>query len=252
MAKKGPEFYDDAMVFAKYQAKRAHAGDNAVNSLEKPVFDELAGDLSGLRILDLGCGDARFGREALQQGCLTYVGVEGSRNMFQLAQETLAGTEGTVVHAALENWTYPDQAFDLVTSRLVLHYVEDLTALYTHVYRSLVSGGRFVFSLEHPVITSSNRARPGDGVRQDWIVDGYFETGRRLVSWMGGELIKFHRTIEDYFGGLRAAGFQVDAVRESRPQRVHFTDEATYLRRKRIPLMLFMAAHRPHSSDFPQ
>jgi hypothetical protein len=62
---------------------------------------------------------------------------------------------------------------------------------------------------------------------------------------MGGEVIKYHRTIEDYFTALRAAGFAVDAVRESRPQRARFQDEVTYERRKRIPLMLFFSAHRP-------
>lgn len=250
MAKSDPAFYDDAGVFARYQAKRAHPANNARETLEKPVFDELAGDLGGLGILDLGCGDAGFGREAMAQGCREYVGVEGSRNMFRLAQETLAGTKGTVIHAALESWMYPEQAFDLVASRLVLHYVEDVAALCARVYRALVPGGRFIFSVEHPVITSCNRARPGDGVRQEWIVDDYFNTGRRVVSWMGAELVKYHRTVEDYFGGLGAAGFHVDAVRESRPRRAHFSDEATYRRRMRIPLMLFLAAHRPHP-DLP-
>ena len=78
-------------------------------------------------------------------------------------------------------------------------------------------------------------------------MDDYFETGPRVTNWMGGEVIKYHRTIEDYFVALRAAGFVVDALRESRPQRAQFQDEARYKRRKRIPLMLFFSAHRPPS-----
>lgn len=244
MAKRGPDFYDDASVFAAYRAKSAQPY-NAKETLEKPVFDELVGALRELRILDLGCGDTQFGREALQEGCRTYVGIEGSRNMFHLAQTTLAATKGTVIHAPIEAWSYPEQQFDLVTARLVLHYVEDLATVVAHVYRSLVPGGRFIFSVEHPVITSCDRAWRGGGVRQDWIVDDYFATGRRVVSWMGGELIKFHRTVEDYFSTLRTSGFAVDAVRESSPKRAVFADDATYERRKRIPLMLFFAARRP-------
>lgn len=50
MAKRGPDFYDQAGVFARYRAGRARPG-NANDTLEKPVFDELADDLPGLRIL---------------------------------------------------------------------------------------------------------------------------------------------------------------------------------------------------------
>jgi hypothetical protein len=59
---------------------------------------------------------------------------------------------------------------------------------------------------------------------------------------MGGQVVKYHRTVEDYFTALRRAKFTIDDVRESRPQRALFPDEASYIRRKRIPLMLFFAA----------
>jgi hypothetical protein len=103
-------------------------------------------------------------------------------------------------------------------------------------------GGRFVFSLEHPVITSCDRAWQTAGVRQDWIVDDYFESGPRSTDWMGGRVIKYHRTVEDYFIALRQAGFSVDELEECRPKRAHFADEATYERRKRIPLFLLFSA----------
>jgi len=102
--------------------------------------------------------------------------------------------------------------------------------------------GRRETRVEHPVITSCDRAWQAGGPRQDWIADDYFETGPRTTSWMGGTVIKYHRTIEDYFGALVRAGFAVNAVRESRPRRALFADEATYERRKRIPLMLFFSA----------
>jgi SAM-dependent methyltransferase len=249
MALNGPEFYDDETVFATYAARRERQVDNPNDALEKPVFDELAGPLADLRILDLGCGDAGFGLEALQQGCSSYLGIDGSRKMIELAQEKLAGAPGegtqlTALQAAIETWDYPFQQFDVVTARLALHYVEDIDAVFANVYRSLVEGGRFIFSIEHPVITSSDRAWQSGGKRQHWIVDDYFETGPRATSWLGGQVIKYHRTIEDYFTALRRAGFVVDDVRESRPRRALFPDEAAYARRKRIPLMLFFSARR--------
>jgi SAM-dependent methyltransferase len=244
MGKNGPEFYDDEEVFATYASRRARVdGPNEV--LEKPIFDELMGDLTGLRILDLGCGHAAFGLEALQRGCQSYLGIDGSHKMMEAAKEKLAGTPGKVVRATIEAWDYPSQQFDLVTSRLALHYIQEIEPVFPRIYQALVDEGRFIFSIEHPVITSCDRAWQTGGLRQDWIVDGYFETGIRITKWMGGEVIKYHRTVEDYFGVLRAAGFSVDALRESRPQRERFRDPATYERRKRIPLMLFFSAYRP-------
>lgn len=245
MAHKGPKFYDDEAVFATYMSGRETRLDSPNDTLEKPIFDELVGNLANLHILDLGCGNAAFGLEALQQACHAYLGIDGSHKMVEAAQAKLAGTLGKVVRAAIETWDYPLQQFDLVTSRLALHYVQEIEPVFAKVYQALVETGRFIFSVEHPVITSCDRAWQTDGPRQHWIVDDYFETGPRLTAWMGGEVIKYHRTIEDYFAALRLAGFVVDEVRGSRPQRASFSDEATYERRKRIPLMLFFSAHRP-------
>lgn len=239
----GPAFYDDDAVFNTYMARRSRP-DNPNDTLEKPVIFELVDDLTHQRILDLGCGDATFGREALAQGCQSYLGIEGSRHMVEIAQKNLAGTLGQVVHATLEAWDYPAATFDLVVSRLVLHYIQDVDAVFTKVYHTVVSNGRFVFSVEHPVITSCDRGWQGNGPRQDWLVDDYFQTGRRLTSWMGGQVIKYHRTVENYFVGLQRAGFVVESVREAEPQRQRFGDDATYRRRQRIPLFLIMAGRR--------
>lgn len=244
MGKNGPEFYDDEEVFATYAARRARI-DGPNETVEKPIFDELMGSLTHLRILDLGCGDAAFGIEALQQGCESYLGIDGSHKMVAAAKAKLAGTRGNVVQATIETWNFPFQQFDLITSRLAFHYVEAIAPVFARIYQALVGGGRIIFSVEHPVITSCDRGWQFEGPRQDWIVDDYFETGPRITNWMGGKVIKYHRTIEDYFLALSTAGFVVEALRESRPQPARFHDPATYERRKRIPLMLFFSAHRP-------
>jgi len=243
MGKQGPAFYDDDAAFADYMARRRRP-DNPNDTLEQPVLRELAGAVTGCRILDLGCGDAAFGRHVLACGCGAYVGVDGSRNMVAAAHQTLAGTPGEVVHAAIEHWTYPSAAFDLVVSSLALHYVADLEAVFARVFRTLKSGGRFVFSVEHPVITSCDRGLPS-GQRQAWLVDDYFDIGARVTTWHGQPVRKYHRTTEAYVAALQGAGFTISGLRESHPQRALFTDNAEYERRKRIPLFLFLAGQKP-------
>jgi hypothetical protein len=62
---------------------------------------------------------------------------------------------------------------------------------------------------------------------------------------MGGQVIKYHRTVEDYFVGLQQAGFMVESLREAEPRRAMFgEDEETYQRRKRIPLFLIMTGQK--------
>jgi SAM-dependent methyltransferase len=244
MTYEGPDFYDDKAVYKTYLARRQRYN-NPNATLEKPVVLELIGDLTEKRILDIGCGDAMFGREALARGCQSYLGVDGSSNMVESARTVLAGTKGEIVQAALENWDYPAAAFDLVISRLVLHYIRDVDSVFRQIYKALVISGLFVFSVEHPVITSSDRGWQSEGPRQDWIVDSYFDAGQRLTSWMGGKVIKYHRTVENYFTSLRRAGFVVEDLREAEPKPERFEgDEETYQRRRRIPLFLIMAARK--------
>ncbi|MCB0246822.1 MAG: methyltransferase domain-containing protein [Anaerolineae bacterium] len=243
MAHAGPDFYDDDAVFATYQGRRQRP-DSPNDTMEKPVIVQLIGEVAGKHVLDLGCGDAAIGRDLLQRGAASYLGVEGSHKMAALARQTLAGTPGQVVMQTIEAWTAPVAAFDLTVSRLVFHYVADLTPVFAAVFRSLAGGGKFVFSVEHPVITSCNRGWPAGTRRQDWVVDDYFSTGERVTSWMGGTVKKYHRTVEDYFRLLRDAGFEVEALREACPQRNRFDDPQTYERRKRIPLFLVLAARK--------
>jgi SAM-dependent methyltransferase len=244
MSPHGPAFYDDDRIFATYTAHRQQP-DNPPDSLEKPVFLDLAGAVVDQRILDLGCGAALFGREALEQGCRMYVGVEGSRNMVAVAKKTLAGSTGKVIHTAIEAWNYPEAAFDLVVSRLVLHYIEDFAAICANVYQTLAPNGRFIFSVEHPVITACAHSWQTNGSQSGWIVDTYFVPGPRITAWLGGEVVRYHRTIEAYFAPLQSAGFVVESLRESSPYREQFADEVTYEQRKRVPLFLFLAARKP-------
>ena len=65
MSASGPAFYDDDAVFATYMDRRRRS-DSPNETLEKPVVLELAGDLAKQRVLDLGCGDATFGRMLIQ------------------------------------------------------------------------------------------------------------------------------------------------------------------------------------------
>lgn len=234
---KGSDFYEQESFFHSYQARR-YSQENANDTLERPVLMELLGQMKGARVLDLGCGDAAIGLEAMGQGCAQYTGLEGSSKMAALAREKLKNTSSRVIHASMEEWGFPEQSYELVLSRLALHYVEDIQSLFLKVFNTLVTGGKLVFSIEHPVITSTLQTH---GQRTHWVVDQYFHSGRREQEWLGSKVVKYHRTIEEYFLALQTVGFKIEAIRESKPQRKYFLNEETYERRMRIPLFLFFS-----------
>lgn len=240
----GADFYDEEQVFAHYTQRRQQA-DSPNDTIEQPIFMEMLGDYAGKSILDLGCGDGGFGAELLAGGAQAYTGVEASARMAALAQEHLTAVGGALYHDSIEGWTYPETVFDLVVSRLALHYTDRIEQTFAKIYGALKPGGRLIFSVEHPVLTSSNAAATTSGRRYEWIVDNYFITGARNVTWMGSAVIKFHRTVEDYFTALQRTGFTVEHLRESRPRPENFTDPELYKRRTRIPLFLFLAARKP-------
>lgn len=244
---RGSDFYDNDANFSNYMERR-RGQENANDTLEKPVICELIGELEGgvkgKKILDLGCGDAKFAKDLFAWGCEEYIGVEGSSNMVQLAKKTLDPYNASVIPMSMESYDYPANTFDLVISRLAIHYIEYVDDLFSQIYLTLKPGGSLMFSVEHPVITSTLQP---SGIRTNWIVDQYFIEGYREQQWLGGTVQKYHRSVEQYFRALQKAGFTIEHLRESTPDRKHFIHEETYERRLRIPLFLFLSAKVPDS-----
>ncbi|HSZ71007.1 MAG TPA: class I SAM-dependent methyltransferase [Solirubrobacteraceae bacterium] len=212
--------------------------------MEHPALREELGAVSGLRVLDLGCGDAEIGRELLDAGAARYRGIDGSARMVDAARRTLAGTTGEAVVCDIEDLAEPAESFDLVLSRMALHYVANLAPVLRACGACLAPGGRLVFTVVHPVITASDIRASSSEPRQSWVVDDYFNIGPRDQQWLGARTVWHHRTIEDYVSELRNAGFALVNLRECAPRRERFGDDAEFERRRRIPLVLLLAGAR--------
>lgn len=237
---RGGGFYDDPDVHACYTARSAPDRFNPNHVMEEPAILAEVGDPTGLRVIDLGCGDGRFGRELLEAGCASYHGVDGSTRMVEVARRNLAGTSARVERVDMEDFESDARPTDLVTARLSLHYIADLDAVLRSAARSLVPGGRVVFSVLHPVITSHRTVN--DGQRMTWTVDDYFHPGPRRRQWMGSVVTWQHRTVENYVHAMIRAGFCRTALRECEPVIDRFDGDGDELaRRRRVPLFLLLS-----------
>ncbi|PGY08156.1 class I SAM-dependent methyltransferase [Bacillus sp. AFS031507] len=236
----GASAYDNDQFFENYITRR-NREESPNNMIEKPILLELIGDIEGKKVLDLGCGDAKFGIELLQKRCISYDGVEGSKNMVKEATKNLNGSLGKVHFSSMETWDFQPDQYDLIVSRLAIHYLADLKDLFKGVHYSLTENGRFIFSVQHPLLLSSIKGAEASSLKTDWIVDDYFTSGKRVEPWIDKNVVKYHRTTEEYYQLLKQTGFKIDDLREGTPRPEEFRNESEYKRRMRIPLFLIFS-----------
>jgi SAM-dependent methyltransferase len=210
--------YDDPDFFAAYSGL-ARSVEGLEAAPEWPALRALLPDVTGARIIDLGCGFGWFCRWAAGRGAARVLGLDLSERMLTRAVRDTADPRITYRRQDLDRADLPEAAVDLVFSSLALHYVADLDRLVATVRRSLVPGGAFVFSVEHPIYTapSSPGFVPDAAGRATWPVDGYFREGPRTTDWLAPGVVKQHRTLATYLSCLLDHGFRLTGLREWGP-----------------------------------
>lgn len=99
---------------------------------------DLLGDVSGQRILDLGCGDGVLTASLVEKGA-SVLGVDSSPEM--IADAIARGLEASVMDATALSF---DEEFDAVFTNAVLHWIRDHDAVLAGVHQVLKPGGRFI------------------------------------------------------------------------------------------------------------
>lgn len=208
----------------------------------RPLFPVLR----GRSVLDLGCGYGWHCRYALESGAVRVLGIDASEKMLEEARRRSAGPGIGYQLCSIEDYRYPERAWDCVVSNLALHYVRDLEEIFRKVWRTLVPGGVFLFNIEHPVFTAGvgqDWAYGPDGRPDHWPVDGYFRPGERLTHFLGCPVKKYHHTLTQILNGLMQSGFRLEVVEEAQPPRemLDIPGMADELRR---PMMLLVRGRK--------
>lgn len=117
----------------------------------RETLHRLAGDVSGSKILDLGCGigdDLEF----FQSQGADVVGIDSSEAMIELAYEYNPKVALKMEKADLTDLPFGESQFDIVVSRYAFHYASDLPRATREVYRVLRPGGLAIHVVAHPLI----------------------------------------------------------------------------------------------------
>lgn len=146
---------------------------NPLQALEEPVVREAIGDPRGLAVLDLGSGTGRHSLW-LAGGGAAVTAVDFSAGMMNEAlRKPGADRVRFLTHDLHQPLPFPDKAFDLVVSGLVLEHLRVLGGFFTEARRVLKPGGRAIVSAMHPAMflrgaqarftdpTSGEKVQPG-------------------------------------------------------------------------------------------
>ena len=212
--------YDDPTFFQKYKQLRQSAT-NYNHLLEQPVLKQMLPPLAQLTILDIGCGMGGFAKYCIEQEATKVIGIDISEKMIEEAKRVNHDEHIEYIHAALEDVQLTENSFDLVVSSLALHYIKDYQATISKISSSLKTGGHFVFSIEHPIVTArkatDNWIENSSGERLFYAIDDYQFEGERQIHWYIDGVIKYHRTFSTIINTLIENGLQIEKVIEPAP-----------------------------------
>ncbi|GHF66522.1 SAM-dependent methyltransferase [Streptomyces mashuensis] len=165
-----------------------------------------AGSLAGRDVLEIGCGAAQCSRWLAGQGARP-VALDLSHRQLQHALRI--GTGFPLVEADATALPFADGSFDLACSAYgAVPFVADPVRLMREVHRVLRPGGRWVFSVTHPLRWAFPDEPGPEGLS---VAASYFdrtpyveqdETGRAVY-------VEHHRTLGDRVRDVVAAGFRL-------------------------------------------
>ena len=128
-----------------------------VNGIKKTLTDHSHGDLSEMQVLDAGVGTGQVARAMLEIGA-TVTGVDISPNMLEKAKERCAAYSNfTAIEGSLCDLEFPDNSFDIITSRWVLRFIPCWKEAVQELRRVLKPGGRLVLIYSNNMFNSRAR-----------------------------------------------------------------------------------------------
>lgn len=205
-----------AMAAAWMVAMSSGHDDNRDGLLDGWMLDAI-GEVKGLDVIDLGCGEGRFCRKLAERGAQV-TGVDLCAPFIEFASAHRVGHDSYVC-GDIENLSVFESAcFDLAISYLSLVDVPDFAAVVREASRVLRPSGRFVICNLAPMVTAGNSwVKDENGQKLHFKLDHYFNETERMGHWRHYQWTNFHRTLATYINTFLEQGFQLTGLREPIP-----------------------------------
>ncbi|MEU9295302.1 class I SAM-dependent methyltransferase [Streptomyces sp. NPDC048266] len=193
------------------EAYAADTENNLINAYyARPAMVALAGDVTGRRILDAGCGSGPLSAALRERGAVV-TGIDASAGMLALARRRLGDGVDLRVADLNDPLPFPAGTFDDVVASLVLHYLEDWGPALAELRRVLRPGGRLIASVDHPFVAYGiQNPRPD-----------YFATNSYSFDWTFGGLSApmtfWRKPLHAMLDAFSTAGFRLSTLSEPQP-----------------------------------
>jgi SAM-dependent methyltransferase len=159
-----------------------------------PAFLAMLPDVTGLRGLDIGCGEGHNTRLLADRGArMTALDVAAGMLGPALAHESEAPRQIRYVRASGSALPFTDSAFDFVTAFMSLMDMPDHARVLAEVHRVLEPGGFFQLSMTHPCFQTPRWewVRGDDGRRKGVVCGDYFrELTGEIEEWTFGAALR--------------------------------------------------------------
>lgn len=179
-----------------YRSWRASRLGQITDRLEEELVLQLIGPPAGLRILDVGCGDAALAVALAQRGALvTGMDVDPGMLAAGRARAAASGVAPDLMQGDIRALPFADDSFDLVLAVTVLCFVDAAAPAVREMARVLRPGGRLVI-----------------GELGRW---NLWAAKRRMSGWLGSRMWRSatFRTVRALKDLVADAGLAVMTVR---------------------------------------
>lgn len=204
---------------AWYDENMGETGDKLNNKILRPAVLKILGDITNKQILDLGCGSGYFTAE-LAKSAQSVIGTDFSENFIKICQKKYKNYKNLTFaqHNAKTKIPFTDDVFDLVISKMVLQYVDQIDIFAKESFRVLTKSGKLVVVIDHPFHAQYYYAQQKVGKpnpKYPKLRDYFSEKPSEKISlWGKVRLTWYPRSIAEYVNIFITAGFKLLQMNE--------------------------------------
>ncbi len=150
------------------------------NPIRFEYFNEVIGDLRGLKVLDVGCGGGLLSEEFAKKGA-EVIGIDISGNSINVARKHALESNLNIDYkvCSAESITINDNTFDVVTCADCLEHVDNLEKVIKEISRVIKINGKFCYLTMNRTIISRV---------VNWVVENYLKGQFKFLKISGSNL----------------------------------------------------------------